>query len=172
MNVLVVIVNYKTPHLVEDCLRALAPEVAAVPGTRVVVTDNASGDGSDQKIPATIAANGWRRRPVIIEKRPEGERDFPNASEAVAIIDGQWKLIHNTIREPGRPEFELFDVARDPFDQNNVADQHPDVVQRLAKAVEGFRSMATAARLKPDSEATGNMTPEQLQRLRSLGYIR
>jgi arylsulfatase A-like enzyme len=123
--------------------------------------------------PGTVAAaNGWRHRPVIIEKRPEGERGFPNASEAFAIIDGQWKLIHNTVREPGRPEFELFDVAHDPFDQKNLADQHPDVVQRLAKAVEGFRSMAAAARLKPDSEATGNMTPEQLQRLRSLGYIR
>jgi hypothetical protein len=32
--------------------------------------------------------------------------------------------------------------------------------------------MAKAARLKPDTEAIGNMTPEQLQRLRSLGYIK
>jgi hypothetical protein len=62
--------------------------------------------------------------------------------------------------------------VRDPLDQVNVADKHPDVVQRLAKAIEGWRAMATAARLKPDTEATGNMTPEQLQRLRSLGYIR
>ena len=32
--------------------------------------------------------------------------------------------------------------------------------------------MAAAARLKPDAEATDKMTPEQLQRLRSLGYIK
>jgi hypothetical protein len=32
--------------------------------------------------------------------------------------------------------------------------------------------MATAARLKPDAEVTDTMSPEQLQRLRSLGYIK
>ena len=118
------------------------------------------------------ADTGWRRRPAIMEKRAEGPPEFPGAMESTAIIDGQWKLIHNTIRPPDRAEFELFDATRDPLDQTNVADEHPDVVKRLAKALEGFRGMATAARLKPDSEATGNMTPEQLQRLRSLGYIK
>src|SRR3954470_7683473 len=38
----VVIVNYRTPRLVVDCLRSLADEVAAEPGLRVVVADNAS----------------------------------------------------------------------------------------------------------------------------------
>jgi hypothetical protein len=32
--------------------------------------------------------------------------------------------------------------------------------------------MALAARLKPDSEGMKNLSPEQLQRLRSLGYVR
>ncbi len=124
--------------------------------------------------PGTVSAADTpsRRRPVIIEKRPEGSPEFPGAMESTAIVDGQWKLIHNTIRPPDRAEFELFDVARDPLDQTNLADAHPDVVKRLAKTLDGFRGMAKAARLKPDSEATGNMTPEQLQRLRSLGYIK
>jgi arylsulfatase len=124
--------------------------------------------------PSTVSAadTGWRSRPIIMEKLPQGTPDFPDAMESTAIIDGQWKLIHNTIRPPDRAEFELFDVVRDPLDQTNLADKHPDVVKRLAKALEGFRTMATAAKLKPDSEATGNMTPEQLQRLRSLGYIK
>jgi arylsulfatase A-like enzyme len=123
--------------------------------------------------PETAAANdGWRPRPVVMEKRPEGSPEFPNATESAAIIDGHWKLIHNTIRPAHLAEFELFDVAKDPFDQNNLADQHPDVVKRLAKALEGFRGMASGAKLKPDSEAAGSMTPEQLQRLRSLGYIK
>jgi arylsulfatase A-like enzyme len=120
----------------------------------------------------SAADAGWRRRPAIIEKRPEGAPEFPAALESTAIVDGQWKLIHNTVRPPDRPEFELFDAVRDPLDQANVADKHPDVVKRLAKTLEGFKAMAAAARLKPDSETTGNMTPEQLQRLRSLGYIK
>ena len=59
MKLLIVIVNYKTPELVVDCLQSLTHEVPRVPGTRVVVTDNASGDGSVEKISAAIAKNHW-----------------------------------------------------------------------------------------------------------------
>ncbi|MDQ3441305.1 MAG: glycosyltransferase family 2 protein [Planctomycetota bacterium] len=58
-DILIVIVNYKTPGLTIDCLRSLKPERAAVPSTHVVVTDNLSGDDSVQQIGAAIAANGW-----------------------------------------------------------------------------------------------------------------
>jgi hypothetical protein len=59
MNVLVVIVNYRTAGLTIDCLRSLRDEVAAVEGTRVIVTDNASGDDSVARIAGAIASNGW-----------------------------------------------------------------------------------------------------------------
>ena len=55
----VVIVNYRTAGLVVECLRSLAPEVAGLPGTRVVVVDNASGDGSAERIAGAIVAEGW-----------------------------------------------------------------------------------------------------------------
>jgi N-acetylglucosaminyl-diphospho-decaprenol L-rhamnosyltransferase len=55
----VVIVNYRTPGLVVDCLRTLVGEVAAQPGLRVVVVDNASGDDSILTIAAAIRDNGW-----------------------------------------------------------------------------------------------------------------
>jgi len=32
--------------------------------------------------------------------------------------------------------------------------------------------MAMANRLKPDADATKTMTPEQIQKLRSLGYVK
>lgn len=60
MKLLIVIVNYKTPELTIDCLRSLEPEIATVAGgCRVVVTDNASGDGSAETIEAAIHDNGW-----------------------------------------------------------------------------------------------------------------
>jgi arylsulfatase A-like enzyme len=126
----------------------------------------------EQASGTVAAANGWRPRPVIAEKQPMGQPGHPASTESYAMIDGAWKLIHNKVRPPELPEFELFDAVRDPLDQLNVADKHPEIVQRLAKALAGWQTMAVAARLKPDSETTGNMTPEQLQRLRSLGYIR
>ena len=128
--------------------------------------DRGASNGGDP------AANGWRQRPAIVEKQPMGQAGSPSADEAYAIIEGGWKLIHNKVRPPERPEFELFDIVRDPLDQVNLAHEHPEIVQRLAKAIAGWHGMAVAARLAPDSETTGNMSPEQLQRLRSLGYVR
>lgn len=56
---LVVIVNYRTPGLTIDCLHSLVSEVQSLPGTHVVVTDNASGDESVEKIGAAIETEGW-----------------------------------------------------------------------------------------------------------------
>lgn len=55
----VVVLNYRTADLTIDCLRSLVDEVKLIPGMRVVVTDNASGDGSAEKIGAAIVANRW-----------------------------------------------------------------------------------------------------------------
>ena len=109
---------------------------------------------------------------MIIEKVPLDGTDFPDALEATGIIDGEWKLIHNRTRPADRPEFELFHAKHDPLDQKNVAAENAETVQRLKKALDGWRTMAEAARLKPDAETTQGLSAEQLQRLRSLGYVR
>lgn len=59
MRLLIVIVNFRSASLCIDCLRSLAPEVAANAGTRVVVTDNPSGDNSVEEIGHAIARNNW-----------------------------------------------------------------------------------------------------------------
>ncbi len=59
VGLLIVIVNYRTPDLTINALRSLVPEIQALPNTRVVVTDNLSGDDSVAKIAAAIAAEGW-----------------------------------------------------------------------------------------------------------------
>ncbi len=120
--------------------------------------------------------SAWRSRPAITEEAKTSSASVgappPNDTESFAITDGQWKLVRHTVRPRGGPEFELFDFIKDPLDKSDVAAEHPDVVARLAKALDGWKEMATAARLKPDSEGLQNLSPEQLQRLRSLGYIK
>lgn len=59
MTLLVVIVNFRTPALTIDCLRSLAPEVAANPGTRAVIVENGSGDDSLPRLADAIARHGW-----------------------------------------------------------------------------------------------------------------
>ena len=56
MTLLIVIVNYRTADLTIDCLQSLQDEVGTVAGTRVVVTDNASGDDSVARLVAAVRA--------------------------------------------------------------------------------------------------------------------
>jgi arylsulfatase A-like enzyme len=118
------------------------------------------------------AAGRGKRRPVIAEKQPLSPTHHPLASESYAIIEGEWKLVHNAVRPPEAPEFELFRFYKDPLDAKNVAAEHPEVVARLTRLLDEWRRYAQAARIKPDSEATRGMSAEQLEHLRSLGYIK
>ena len=58
-RLLVVVVNYRTPTLTIDCLRSLVGEVQSLPGIRVVVIDNASGDASVEQIGTAIKTENW-----------------------------------------------------------------------------------------------------------------
>lgn len=53
-----------------------------------------------------------------------------NRSPMLAIRDGDWKLLMN----PDRSRLELYDIPNDPMELNNIADAHPDIVDRLADA--------------------------------------
>ena len=57
------------------------------------------------------------------------------------------------------------------LNRNDVAPQHPDVVARLSKILVNWMAAAEAARLAPDSEATEALSHDELERLRSLGYL-
>ena len=58
-RVAVVVVNYRTAELAVECLRSLAAEVVDLPESRVVVVDNASGDGSAERIAGAIVSERW-----------------------------------------------------------------------------------------------------------------
>ena len=59
MKLLVVIVNYRVAHLVIDCLKSAAEEIKRVPGTRVTVCENGTGDDSAERIQKAIDEHGW-----------------------------------------------------------------------------------------------------------------
>ena len=109
--------------------------------------------------------------PAIAEKHAHTGAVGTEEVGSVALFSGGWKLIQSAERPPGTPEFELFDHRADPLDGTDVAAQHPDVVQRLAKDLAAWRTMAMGARLKPDSEGAAALGKEELERLRALGYI-
>jgi arylsulfatase A-like enzyme len=117
--------------------------------------------------------SGWTERPAITEKAVTVDEGSPppRETESVAIVFQGWKLIHNTKRAAGHPEYELFDHRRDPLDHVDLAAQHPDVVERLGRELQAWRKTVAASRLKPDSEGNAALSPAELERLRALGYV-
>jgi arylsulfatase A-like enzyme len=118
-------------------------------------------------------AEGRRQLPAFSLKA--ATRDIfgpaPRETESVSIVLDGWKLIHNVKRPAERPEFELYDHAKDPLDQRDVAAAHPDVVERLARLSADWRRKAESRRLPSDADSAKGMSGEELERLRSLGYI-
>ena len=88
------------------------------------------------------------------------------------ISDG-WKLIRNLeeLRPPQFPEIELYDHINDPLNQHNVAEENPEVVERLSLQLDNWLEFAESAKLPTDEELAESASPEELQRLRALGYI-
>ena len=117
-----------------------------------------------------------RRLPAIAERKtPMTDTGIVNdsfiGSDSLAIVEAEWKLIWNVRQGEGVPEHELFHRSSDPFDQNNVAADQPDVVERLRSLLERWRETAIAARLPSDAESAENLSAEDLERLKSLGYL-
>ncbi len=48
------------------------------------------------------------------------------------LVNSRWKFIQSYEPDPhGRPMQELFDLRADPTEQNNLAEQFPEVVREL-----------------------------------------
>jgi GT2 family glycosyltransferase len=106
-TVLVVIVNYRTAGLTVECLKSLQPEVAANPGTRVVVVDNQSQDGSYEALRSAVEAAGWSDwAQVVLAPRNGGFAYGNNHAIRPALASDDppvyyWLLNPDTLVRPG-----------------------------------------------------------------------
>ncbi len=74
----VVIVNYRTADLVVDCLRSLEGELSSGDSFRVVVVDNASGDGSLEVLRQAVTEHGWGAWCEVVDAGRNGGFAFGN----------------------------------------------------------------------------------------------
>lgn len=103
----------------------VAPSLLAVAG--VPAPADVRFDGVDMSDALTGRSMPDRPRPVMWSRPPD--RPGPkNAWPDLAIRDGDWKLLIN--RDRSRPQ--LFNIAADPNETDNLAQAHPDRVRRLA----------------------------------------
>ena len=134
-----------------------------------------SNGGLASEVQGKASSYGWRSRPAISERAtpPTGPNGIRGVDiDSFAIIADGWKLIYNPRRPPGHPEYELYDHRKDPLNLVDLAPERPEIVERLAEQLQAWHQQALAARLAPHAEPAQGLSRKQLERLRSLGYIR
>jgi arylsulfatase A-like enzyme len=76
-------------------------------------------------------------------------------SPILAIREGDWKLLMN----PDRSRVELYDIPRDPTQFSNLADKHPEVVERLAAKVLAWEKTLPEGPMDPSAGKINYLWP-------------
>ncbi len=103
--------------------------------------------GSKDAAPKTI--DGISLAPTLFgksqEPRPFLYREFPSYGGQQSVRVGDWKAIRQNMSK-GNLTIQLYNLAEDVSEQNNVAKEHPEIVEKLAKLME---EQHTPSKLSP-----------------------
>ncbi len=148
-----------------------APEF--MQGESLVPLLAAARDETDsEQLLASAEGRGWTKPPAVIEKALVNNSGAPPPADTqdLGIVSDGWKLVHHVARPEGAVEYELFNHTNDPLDMSDVAAEHPEIVERLKAELEAWKGMTEQSKL-PLTDAAEDMSSDELDRLRSLGYI-
>jgi arylsulfatase A-like enzyme len=104
------------------------PTVAGIAGLSLPADHQLDGEDASDVL---LKAARPRRGPLMWEWRFNIAGEPFHHSPQLAIRDENWKLLMN----PDRTRTELYDMTTDLTQMNNLAQRHPDVVERLAEQV-------------------------------------
>jgi arylsulfatase A-like enzyme len=126
----------------------LPPSLLAIAG--VVPPEGVEFDGLDMSA-ALLGKSVQRRTTPVMWVRPPDRRGPVGARwPDLAIRDGTWKLL---VQRDGSAA-ELYDIVRDPNEENNLASFHSDVARRLSEELLAWdRSISKKAANRPASTA-------------------
>lgn len=95
------IINYRTADLTLTCLRSVLADLAGIDG-RIVVVDNASGDGSAEKIAAWISAQP-EGTPIELVRSPTNSGFSGGHNQGMAAAPAEYYLVLNSdaVLRPG-----------------------------------------------------------------------
>jgi len=118
----------------------------------VAIPKNLPIDGRSLWPLLTGRASDWPERTLFIQSH-RGDR--PVLYHNVAVRTDRWKLVHNSgfgkEQFSGEPRFELFDMAGDPFETQDVSAGHPGIVEDLKRRYEAW--FAEVGNTRPDNYA-------------------
>jgi arylsulfatase A-like enzyme len=75
-------------------------------------------------------------------------REFSGYGGQQSVRAGNWKAIRTNMSR-GNLAIELYNLAEDPGEQNNVGDQHPEVVEKLEKLMQQQHTKSELYPLRP-----------------------
>jgi len=114
-----------------------------------------AGAGLEQPLPLD-GKDAW---PTIARGRPSPHEEILlNVTPYNgAIRRGGWKLIHNgklganyTDPKPSADTFELFNLAEDPYEKNDLSEKNPQKLRELKRRLESYARQATKANIPPN----------------------
>ena len=79
-----------------------------------------------------------------------------------SVLNGSWRYIVNTLDDSE----ELYDRASDPKEQTNLVSENPEIASSLKQELSEFFRTAPKG-----SSAPKSLSPEEIEKLRSLGYL-
>ena len=101
----------------------------------------------------TKPTDGVSLLPTFLNRDGQKSRDFfyfefLEVNGKQAVIQGDWKLIHQNIRK--NPTFELYNLASDPSENHNIISLYPEKAEELRKIMQCARTDDRAWKLFND----------------------
>ena len=141
------------PGLASDHITAHIDVVPTLLDAAGISPDPHSGLDGQSVLPLlNRTAEAWPDRTLFIQAH---RGDNPVRYHHFMARNQRWKLVHHSgfgrQNFEGDPNFELFDMENDPFEMNNLADQHPDTLNMLLTAYDTWFDEVGSTR--PDNYA-------------------
>jgi arylsulfatase A-like enzyme len=134
--------------------------------------------------PLMLGMEGWEPRPVIFDEF-WNDQDSAILRGTIEVVDGRWGAsLEINPKPPDEDEDEeaakwrrpvpllLYDLWNDYHCLNSIHEERPDLVEKYTKFLEAQWEAHQALAEYFTRSKESPLTPEQLETLRSLGYIR
>lgn len=100
---------------------------------------------ADAKLPEGLATDGISILPSLTGKGRQAAHshlywEFHEQGGKMAVREGDWKAVRLNVFDPEHSRTELYDLSGDPGEKQDVAAQHPDVVERLERLMSESRT--------------------------------
>lgn len=120
--------------------------------------------------PLLLGRPGYTPRPVILDELTLDPKT-KERSGALEIVDGRWAASLALGKEDLEPHFFLCDLWDDPYCRKSLHQERPDLVKKYRAVLE--RTLREHVKLGKGytRKGEGALNAEQLNTLRSLGYI-